>query len=432
MTRGARTTALLLAALFVSAGCRAHADAAREASVEAPAGGPAAPVAGERELADRGGEDDAVDGDAVEDDASRPAEGDAGAATAPRGPEITLKVSPNMRERLVPIEREVYEQGEIGPLFGLLRERSAGLCRYLHGLEALDEGAVAAYVNPPDRFARRKLGEKWSLMAGCWNYVRLNDRRPHRDFDLVRRMFPAEDGYDCYAVGVVQPYLMSERLGCRELTMIDFDWQIHAIHWQLLEAWGGGGLARERLDATLAGLRIDWIAYHEPQEQHEASLESLCHAGFAERCRATFDAFSSRQRDEGLRRITLALAALHELELSAPEAGDRVPVVFLSNATEKHFMTRSEFRQLLQRVSASLLPGQRAALIHHVAGSPALGVYELTPKTGGGYKVRTRCRDEYVKGTGTGPRTSYETWFEEIASGDESARACTPTLGASK
>lgn len=338
-----------------------------------------------------------------------------------KGPVLRLVVGPGLRDQFVPLEADAYERAQVGATLELMRDRSGPLCRFKHGLAERDDVGIEAFVSPAVRFVHSKLGAKWSVIAGCWNFVRMNDRRPHRDFEVVRKLVPAADGYECYAVGVLQPYLMSEILGCRTMTMVDFDWQVHAVHWQLLEAWRAGSLAPDALDATLSGLRVDWIAYHSPKERHAVDMHTLCHPGIADRCRATLEAFETRREDASLERITLDLAGLHEIEVPPARTGDHVPVIFLSNATEKHFLTRGEFDQMVARVEAGLLPGQRAIFVHHVANESTFGVYELVREETGS-RLGVLCRDEYRKGHDGG--TLYETWFETRLGATKKVRAC--------
>jgi hypothetical protein len=323
---------------------------------------------------------------------------------------ISLVVGPTIQDKLVPVSASSYARDEMGPLLDSLREASGPYCRYKHGLEKLDREAVEKFVTPASWFLQSELGVKWTIVAGCWNFIWMNDRRPHRDFEVAKSLAPSTHGYRCYGVGVMQPYIMSDVLGCSEVTMIDFDWQIHGVHEQLLAAWRDGGLADDQLDATLASLRVDWIAHHEPQEKHEVSLASICHRGIASRCRATFAAFDGRRVDPSLRSVTLQLAGLHEIEFGEPSEERGTPVVFLSNATEKHFLRGEEFRELLDRMESTLLPGQRGLFVHHVGNDSTFGIYQML-RTESGSKISVLCRDEYRRGKGKSE--VYETWFEE-------------------
>jgi hypothetical protein len=125
-----------------------------------------------------------------------------------------------------------------------------------------------------------------------------------------------------------------------------------------------------------------------------------------------------------LREIRLALAALHEFPLASAQEGDRVHVVFLSNATEKHFMTLAEFDALLANVKAAMLPGQRAVFVHHAAGEPAFGLYELeNASEPDKFVLRTLCRDEYIRDRKNGGEV-YETWFERKLAREAEVQPC--------
>jgi hypothetical protein len=325
---------------------------------------------------------------------------------------VRLIIGQDIRATLVPVTETHYAAEAIGPLFSELESKSRPLCTYRHALAPIDRAAIGEFVTPVSSFTNRGNGPRWNLIAGCWNYIRMNDRKPHRDFELVRARHPKGQVFDCYSVGVAQPYIMSEVLACEHLTMVDLDWRVHSVHWQLIQAWEQGRLAGDLQAAALAEMRTDWIAHLGASESQELSLATLCHPGIAERCGESLDAFSAR-RDRGpaIAELTLALSGLHEIPMLPAREGEQVAVIFLSNATERHFLKEEEFQAMLARVRGGLLPGQRAIFIHHVGGRAEFGLYEMLG-TDEGHELRTICRDPYERVMRDSRTQPYETWFE--------------------
>ena len=321
------------------------------------------------------------------------------------------------------IERTTYEGEEIDALFTTLRAGSLPFCQHKHKLAEDDPEAGRAFLEAYDAYRKADLGTKLTIIAGCWNFIRMNDRQPHRPFELVGWLYP-DKRHDCYTVGVVQAYLMQERLSCRSLTMIDFDWQVQYVHHQLLERWDAGELGQDKLDSSIAGMTVDWIAFHSPQAEHKVTMATFCHPGIDKLCRATFAALDERRADDklSLERITLNLSGLHDMTLDDVTA-EGVPVIYLSNATEKHFMTREEFDAMISRLEAALELGQHAAFVTHVAGKVDFAIYDLE-RLAEGSKLTTRCRDAHwgeLKSNGE----PYETWFEKVVKdGKETIPTC--------
>ncbi len=346
---------------------------------------------------------------------------------------VGLRVSASLVETLVPIEQADVPEEELGRLFASLTAAAAPFCAFKHGLGDWDGEAARAYLASPGVFRRTGTGSKYGVIAGCWNFLHMNDRAPHRDFELVARLYAAP-AHDCVSVGLMQPYLMHDRLGCRRLTALDFDWRIHDAHWQVIGLARQGVLGKEQQTEGLAGLELAYIAHLRARPEHPGTIESLCHVGMTERCAEALDHFQ-RSLDpsfEGVRpqRFTLELAPLHEARFEpAPEVAERpLRVVYLSNALEPIYTRRSEARALLDHLAEALAEGEMAVLVHHAGGRRGFGLYELR-REGEGRIVRVRCRDVYESTATDAEAETYDTWLDREASGPAQPPACTELLG---
>ncbi len=186
-----------------------------------------------------------------------------------------LIVSEDIQQTIVPLSKSVYGEEELDETFALVRKRGDAYCAVLDGAEDPGDRTAHAFVAPNKyrtlRYACR--GCKDNVRLGCWNLFRMNDRSPQRDMQLVKTLWP-EENYDCYAVGMVQPYMMHDILQCSTLTTLDFDWRIQDAHRQLLQAYRDGKVIDQgALEAVLGQVTIGWIAHSEtPRPSHPATL----------------------------------------------------------------------------------------------------------------------------------------------------------------
>jgi hypothetical protein len=307
---------------------------------------------------------------------------------------VTLTVAEELVADLVPVERGSYSGRELPALFADLRRRSYDYCRMRHERMPFD-AAVAALMIEQKRlpvYQEGCFGCRWDIMAGCWNFYQLNDIAPDTDFELVKKLYPAE-AYDCYAVGFLQPYIMHNVLNCRSLTMVDFDWRIHDAHFQLLDRYDAGAFKRGQLEEALAPITLGWVARTGRRGKHElsANLSWLCKQEQRRECAEHLLRFAETRAQ--LDRVALNLASLHDTTLTTVDA--QVPRVFyLSNALDPIYMSRQQIDELLGRIRDGMADNQRAVLVYHAGGKAAFGLYELH-KTPSGHVVTTACRDPY-------------------------------------
>ncbi len=329
---------------------------------------------------------------------------------------ITMEISPAHQEIFVPFARELYERrNAIDPLLREMQTRGNDYCSLLHGQIPYSSVTVENFLKEPRRreFFKNR-GEMFhQLMSGCWNFFEMNDFRPDRDFQLVRKLYPRKK-FHCYSVGFLQPYIMNNILSCETLSMVDVDWRIIDGHWRLLHMMEEKRFQRsETLADALSELEVGWIAYRPPlQARVHADISLFCQDIQKEFCSQVFPRAESNIRKP--RAISLQLSFLHTARYKSMEQ-DSLRVVFLSNAIEDMYTSPEQFRKLLERNSATLRPGQKTVLIHHVGGWSLFGLYELTRKEKG-FKLRTLCRDRYLsrmRGGESGEAVEYTTHFEK-------------------
>ncbi len=270
-----------------------------------------------------------------------------------------------------------------------------------------------------------------ALRGGCRNFYEMNDYRPDRDFRLLRRLYTG-DRFDCYSVGLLQPYIMHSELGCTSLTMLDIDWRIHAVHHELLQSFRAGRFARANAaaqDAVLAGVELAYPAFGFPDTRARrapARLKYLCRSIQQEYCATVLPEFQATVNAELFDSIQLELAALHDAAFAQPD--DRRRIVYLSNAIEDAYTSDEQFRLMLAnlRATSGNVPD---VLVHHVGGWKLFGLYAVS-HAGGVTRVRTVCRDPYLSRSrgADGEAVRYETWFERYALNEGRAPTCAELL----
>ena len=339
---------------------------------------------------------------------------------------MELVISEDLRSELPLLDRSRYRAGDLTALFERLREAGNRYCGMFYREIPFEAQAAARFVQPLQSHWGVGKRSRWNIKAGCWNFYQMNDRNPAADFELVRRLYPAP-AYDCYAVGLMQPYIMHNTLDCASLTVLDFDWRIQEVHWQLLQRVQGGAFEdASGVPAALSSISLAWMAYSgkRPALHTPARADIFCPRATADQCVAALVRF--QETFQALERVQLNLASLHLVDFTPAVAAPRV--LYLSNAIEENYTAWGEFQTLLRRLTEALQPGESAVLIHHVGGFPEFGLYELT-RVQDSYTLRARCRDAYIshpriKGGGG----AYETWFERVAVNEAPPPTCQALL----
>lgn len=342
---------------------------------------------------------------------------------------ISLEVSKELQNLFLPITKNKYNENEIEPMMRQMITAGNRYCRQRWGQIPVNKSITDEFLTVEGKNTLNKGCNRCfeSLVAGCNNYFQMNDRRPDKDLLLVRRMFPA-DGYDCYSVGFIQPYMMHNILQCRNLTMLDIDWRIHDGHHQLLKAFQKYEISdANSLDQMLNRINLAWIARlgrgitsADMSSNTKASLELICGANSALHCRYHLLRFARSK--SFIRSVHLSISALHSTPFE-PKAADNMKIIFLSNAIEDVYTSRDQFNSMLKNLNSALLPGQKAVLIHHVSINENFGLYEFTASRQAG-EIKTICKDIYHNSFFHRKSKYYQTYFDEVTISTENIPTC--------
>lgn len=316
-----------------------------------------------------------------------------------------LRFSKSMSNFLKMAERPEYKKDELNDFFTNIRTEGDKYCKFYFGYE------MKGYK--PDRFLAKKYSErKWckgcnyhALRAGCWNFFKMNDRAPHRDFELVLDVSQSKK-FDCYSVGFMQPYIMHTVLGCQKITAIDFDWRIHDAHNQVRTTIENANESASDANSVFGSLDIGWVAFGRLSKVKSPNSTTFCGKKRGDYCE---EYMSKYLKSKPTSSFTLMNAPLHEMEVSP---SDNTKVFYFSNATEKAYISRPQFSSLIKNIGSSLTEAETAYLIHHVGGSGGFGTYSLQRKSDK-YVVSTICKDNY-----------YHTYFEDMTVTKKNVPTC--------
>lgn len=333
----------------------------------------------------------------------------------PSGPVITMKISDRHQKYLTPVEKELYSESELPELFLKLKERSRTVCEMVWGTKKYDAAFVETLIRK-ENFKERPF-DKWGhplpkLIAGCWNFFKLNDGKPETDFRLVKKLYPNEKK-DCYSVGFMQSYIMHNEISCDNIYTVDLDWAIQHAHFQFLRKYISNEMKdRESVKKAVGSLEIGWSARFDGKKMlasEKAEINSLCFYPAHETCYKTMENFQANFSK--LKNFQLSLAELHNMKFSF--SPDTVPVIFFSNALEELYTSKSEFALLYDHIQSSMQNGTKAVLIHHAAGRGEFGIYELN-KSEKGAEMKTVCRDKFMSSpVGDAPAYEYSTHLDK-------------------
>ena len=235
---------------------------------------------------------------------------------------------------------------------------------------------------------------------------------PNRDFALLSKLYPTE-AKDCFTVGFMQAYLMHNTLGCKTLTMLDFDWKILEGHKQLLDIFHAKGFdTEEKIPTSLTSLKLGWIARFDnrPMEaETKTDLNSLCFAEHHKMCKSILLDFQKNMLS--LDTIYLRLSALHDSNFKTPN--NHTKIIYLSNAIDDIYTNRAQFDYMFAETAKAFAPGQKAVFVHHAAGRSLFGIYELK-KLDTGTEITTICKDKYLTTPVAEVTSEYSTHFERV------------------
>ncbi|MFC1670892.1 hypothetical protein ACFL20_10915 [Spirochaetota bacterium] len=330
-------------------------------------------------------------------------------------PNLILNISKEHRDLFSLIKKNLYLDKEIRTLFSKMNEHGNELCSMIYRYKKFNLTNAAIFINPKlsKNFQNKVYKSSFlSLVAGCWNFFVLNDSRPDIDFRLVKKLYN-NNSFDCYSVGFLQPYIMHNELKCSSLTMLDIDWRILEGHDQLISLYRNNRFSSlKNLDSVISQLTLKWIAHSERYKlKNKTPIDSLCQRHQHSLCKNHLLKF--QKNIKYLKRIQLNLAGLHSGNFIKLSKKNTI-VVFLSNAIEKIYTTKSQFQKMLSQVSKNMEAGEKAILIYHVGGRSQFGIYELIKNRDNHY-IKTTCKDTYKSSTVNNKEpVVYKTYFENF------------------
>jgi hypothetical protein len=337
---------------------------------------------------------------------------------------ITLKFSSDHQSYFQDVNKSTYLGTEIKDIFGKLADKSDTVCEMVWGQRKMNQEVLYEFISQTS-FSKEPF-KTWShplpkLIAGCWNFIKLNDTRPDLDFHLVNFFYPEEEK-ECFSVGFLQPYWMHTVLNCKKLTMLDIDWKIHDAHNQLINFFNLKKMSTETsIIESISNLNLGWIARFDNKQmvkKESTTFDTLCYSKFKKNCMKFLLQF---QEDYiNLTEIEFQISSLHTANYKFLPG--TVPVLFFSNAIENLYTSRTQFDQIITSVSEGLGDGRRAIFIHHAAGQSQFGIYELLVN-GNGFQLKTVCKDAYISSP-VGETHPYDTHFDKISVSKGSITNC--------
>lgn len=332
--------------------------------------------------------------------------------SSPESP-LSLSFSAVHKNYYVDADKEKMNETEANLFFDGILEKSNTVCEMVWGKKKMDKNYVETLITK-DSFGKKPF-DHWGhplpkMIAGCWNFFKMNDVDPHLDYKLVKNLYPTEKK-DCFSVGFMQPYIMQNVLGCERVTVVDIDLRIHHGHWQMLKMFKENTFSNEAgLTKGLSSLNLGWVAFEEQEfgRAMKVNIGSVCKPDKKKYCTEQILEFQKNYKPE--LKFRLLLSFLHDADYSTLPG--TMPVIYFSNALENIYTSKEEFEQILVNIGKNLAVGQKASLVYHAGGQLNFGVYEYI-KQENGHEIKTICKDAYVGGH-NGEYYFYKTYFEKF------------------
>jgi len=311
-------------------------------------------------------------------------------------PAVEMIFSAELSALFVDVKKPTYTLPEIAPLMDSMRLGGDRYCQAIYDKGPRDRAKDSNFIESSflTEYGKGCKGCSERMKTGCWNFFRMNDVSPNRDFEQIKKIYPASN-FDCYAVGFLQPYIMHDVLNCSTLTMLDFDWRIHDAHQQMADALANARFTDEDgVMEAMADIDIGWVAYDKNMRKtHKGSYNAFCNRANKKLCMKSL--LGVQKKWSSLQKVRLNIAGMHDISLvNTASNTDHIKVVFLSNAMEYIYTPKKEFDSMMESISSQLLEGQKLVAIHHAGGRAQFGLYEIQKKNGE-LVVHILCRDEY-------------------------------------
>lgn len=332
------------------------------------------------------------------------------------GGRALLRVTPEHQGFLRDIESETFSNGGISKLFATLEIHGDEICNMIFENAEYNE-EIAKKFSATLNF-RKPAKQKWynnvlpSLIAGCFNFFKMNDRGVHNIFRLLEALYP--EAKDCYTVGFAQYYMMYQEMQCDHLVAIDADWRILKAHYDFHELVRNKAPEADTI-SLLRGIDLGWIAHFDVKPPHREQVQNevtFCMATEREHCLRSFDFFTSLPK---IRKTELQLGFIHDARF-APRSAD-LSIIFMSNALDWEYTSKEQFEKLYRSMHEYLAPGKKVAIVYQAGDSEDIAVYELAKSDDDQLNISIRCRDilrwsdryqKVLRGK------SFDTWFDEL------------------
>jgi hypothetical protein len=339
----------------------------------------------------------------------------------------SLIVANELRDKFIDIDREFYTHSEAQRLFSDFQEKSDKVCPMVYNYKMYDQRKVNDFLkglslkkDPEELWYNKTMPQ---LIAGCWNFYRMNDVDVSKDFETLIKYYPY-DTKECYSVALIQPYMMQSILRCNKITMLDVDWRILHTHHAMIHKYDSGDFYEDNLlDEKMRDLPVHWLARFDKkpvQKENVVSLDTFCDSSSRETCKNSILQF--QRNFQSIKEINLNLSYLHTGRYEADEGS--IVVIYLSNALDREYMNKEEFDTFLNSVYIGLKPGQKAVFVYHVGGSSKFGVYEMEKGYSFERKLRTVCKDVYMLSSVYKNRRKFSTYFEKVSESKPPFESC--------
>lgn len=310
-----------------------------------------------------------------------------------------LSVRPEHKGILIPASKDLYPSQELDGFFRTLQTQGDEVCNMFYEnipyrVDVIQKFTKGLYLKKPEdgRWYNRVLH---SVVAGCFNFFQMNDKKVHKTFEIIAKQFPDEK--ECFSVGQMQPYFMHNALGCTRLTMLDADWRILHVHYEILSSFLQNMQVKESkktIQEIISALPLAWVARFDSKpkaREKQVTIDSLCEPASVGHCQAAFSGFESKQSK--LKDIELQLSFLHDANLQIKE--QKYGFLFASNALDYEYTSVAGYKKLLENIKSQLQLEQKLFIIYQSGGSSLFGVYSFELDTNGKLNIETVCRDDY-------------------------------------
>jgi hypothetical protein len=303
----------------------------------------------------------------------------------------TLRVTPEHRNFLNEIGSRSYSNNSINRLFMRLDEKGNKICDMIFQYAEYDEALAKEFSSTLD--FHKKKNQMWynnilpSLIAGCANFYKMNDRGVHNVFRILETLYPEDK--DCFTVGFTQYYMMLQEMRCGRVVSADADWRILKAHYDFQELVRSKAPDADAL-SLLKSIPLHWVAHFDfiPQLEEEIGAHTFCTPTERKNCMRSFEHFISLPE---IKRTELMLGFIHDSQFTPKDKN--VSVIFMSNALDWEYTTIEQFDKLHASTREYLAVGQKIAIVYQAGDSEDIVVYELAKTDSDELNISIRCRD---------------------------------------